>query len=108
MVEVDQLERDFQADVIEFARHYGWRVYSVPDSRRASEKGYPDLTFWRVDHRRGQGFFFAELKREHGVLREEQIRVHGELRELGHEVYVWRPSDWPAIVKVLGPTRKGK
>jgi hypothetical protein len=94
-----ELEKDFQRRVEEYARLEGWHVYSVPDSRRVSLSGYPDLTMWRVsDHR----LIFAELKREKGRLRPQQEVILDELRQLGiAEVYVWRPSHWNEILSTL-------
>lgn len=94
-----ELEKDFQRRVEEYARLEGWHVYSVPDSRRVSLSGYPDLTMWRVADKR---LIFAELKREKGRLRPAQEVILDELRALGKaEVYVWRPSHWDEILETL-------
>ena len=93
-----ELEKDFQERVCHLARLYGWKIYSVPDSRRVSLSGYPDLTMWHV----GQGrLAFAELKREKGKVSESQKIVLSELSTLGVEVYLWRPSDWDSILEIL-------
>ena len=90
-------EREFQGRVVDIARWNGWSVYSIPDSRRVTLAGYPDLTMWR-----GTRLVFAELKREKGKLRPAQEAVLAELRQLPNvEVYVWRPSDWIAIQEAL-------
>jgi hypothetical protein len=90
-------EREFQGRVIDLARLNGWSVYSIPDSRRVTLAGYPDLTMWR-----GKRLVFAELKREKGRLSPAQELILGQLRELPNvEVYVWRPSDWVAIREAL-------
>lgn len=99
----EQLEKDFQKEVVAYARLNGWRCYSVPDSRRISELGFPDLFLWSPSRK---AFLFAELKREKGKLRPDQIRVHAELIALGLIVFVWRPSDWDQIKTVLGRPRK--
>jgi len=103
----DELEKDFQKRVVRFARDNGWRVYSVPDSRRATLTGYPDLTMYRVEDDR---LIFAELKREDGKLRAEQIAVIAELSKISEsgafEVVVWRPSMWEEIVNTLIRTHK--
>jgi len=91
-----ELERDFQERVVTLARLNGWRVYAVPDSRRATIAGYPDLTMWR-----GTRLVFAELKRERGRLSPAQVEVLAELKRTGNEVYEWRPRDWDAIVECL-------
>jgi len=94
-----ETEREFQTRVSDLARLLGWSVYSVPDSRRATLSGYPDLTMWRVTDRR---IIFAELKREKGRISPAQEVILGELRALGKvEVYLWKPSDWPEILGTL-------
>jgi len=94
-----ETEREFQTRVTDLARINGWSVYSVPDSRRATLSGYPDLTMWRTTDRR---IIFAELKREKGRISPAQEIILGELRALGKvEVYLWKPSDWPEILGTL-------
>jgi VRR-NUC domain len=94
-----ELEKDFQERVCHLARLYHWRIYSVPDSRRVSLAGYPDLTMWNVEQKR---LVFAELKREKGRISESQKIVLSELQTLVYcEVYVWRPSDWDNIIQIL-------
>ena len=95
----DELERDFQERVCFFARIAGWKVYTIPDSRRASMAGYPDLTMWHVKQGR---LLFVELKREKGKLSESQKVVLSDLEKLPCvEVYVWRPSQWDEITLLL-------
>jgi len=89
-------EREFQERVVHAARINHWKVYAIPDSRRATLAGYPDLTLWR-----GSRLIFAELKREKGRLSPAQIVVLDEMRLLPAEVYVWRPSDWDDLLKIL-------
>ena len=97
-----ELEKDFQERVCHTARLYNWKIYSVPDSRRVSLNGYPDLTMWHVKQKR---LIFVELKREKGRLSESQKIVLDELSTLGvAEVYLWRPSDFDRIIELL----KGK
>jgi len=98
-----ELERDFQRRVEEFMRINGWTVYSIPDSRRVTLAGYPDITAWRVEDKR---LVFIELKREKGRVSPAQEVILDELRQLGvAEVYVFRPSDWDEIVARLGRRR---
>ena len=94
-----QLEKDFQDQVCQYARLNGWTIYSVPDSRRASLAGYPDLTMWHVKKRK---LIFVELKREKGKTSPAQNEIIHQLRSIGSEVYVWRPSDWLEIEKIIG------
>lgn len=97
-----ETEREFQQRVTELARLNGWSVYSIPDSRMATLSGYPDLTMWRTSDRR---MILAELKREKGRVRPAQEIVLEELRRLQPripiEIYLWRPSDWDKILKIL-------
>lgn len=97
-------EATFQAQVVELARILGWRCNhhrrSIGKGNRwttaTSVVGFPDLTLWR----RGR-IVFAELKSATGRLTPEQREVLASLAEAGPEVYVWRPSDFDEIKRVL-------
>lgn len=93
-------EADFQRAVIAFAERHGWRVFSLPDSRRVTAAGWPDLAFARDD----RPAMFAELKRSGEVPRPEQVWWLDRLRRAGAEVFVWRPDaeSWAEIERVLG------
>jgi hypothetical protein len=94
-----ELERDFQQRVIEVARLKGWLVYSIPDSRRATLAGFPDLTLIRKKDKR---LIFAELKREKGRVSPAQQDVLDALGVISDvSVYVWRPSQWQSILDIL-------
>ncbi len=113
-----QSERQFQTAVIDYAERLGWKVAHFHDSRREvrpgvyvgdkAAAGFPDLVLVR-DGR----LVFIELKTEKGRLGEPQkewlnalMRVElllsmeaaGEPRV---QAYVFRPSDWPEIERVL-------
>jgi len=91
------LEKEFHEQVAHVMRLNGWSVYSVPDSRRVSLAGYPDITAWRGDR-----LIFAELKREKGKTSPAQDEVLGELRLIPcAEVYLWKPSDWDTIEAII-------
>ena len=96
-----ELEADFQARVMELAGYLGWRCYSIPDSRRATIAGWPDLTLWNVKQKR---IIWIELKREKGRVSPAQVALMNELRSIGLEVYLFRPSNWSELESVL----KGK
>ena len=70
----------------------GWRT---PVSGSLG-KGFPDLLMVR-----GERIIAAELKSEKGKTSPEQTDVLAVLAAAGIETYVWRPSDWEAIVKTL-------
>jgi hypothetical protein len=88
-------ERDFQRQVLDFARILGWTAYH-PMLSKWSERGWPDLSMVR-----GPRLLFAELKRENGKTSPHQDKWLGLLRETGAEVYLWRPSDIDTIAAVL-------
>ena len=95
-------EKDFQKAVIEYAELRQWMVYHVANVkgqlRSKTGKGFPDLCMAR------RGWcVFAELKSERGKLKDEQKEWIAALpaREGVVEKFVWRPSDWDEIVRVL-------
>lgn len=111
-------EKEFQGQVVEFARLCGWESFHVSDSRKVaggrlvgdrSIAGFPDLTLVH----QGRGFVFAELKAEKGKLTARQRQVldlmssaalvcRGKVR-----VHVWRPSDMMATIVPLLRDGKG-
>ncbi len=88
-------EKAFMANVRSFAEAHGWLVYHTHDSRR-SESGFPDLTMARNGR-----LVFAELKTEKGTTTVGQQKWIACLLTANREVYVWRPSDWPEIERIL-------
>ena len=95
----DPLEAEFQAAVVQIAERGGWQVYHVPDSRRVLAGGWVDLVLGHET----RGVVFAELKREGEKPRADQVWWHTVLRAAGCRVFVWRPSDWAEVVRILAP-----
>jgi hypothetical protein len=118
----DQLDRGiteaaFQDTVVELAKYHGWRIAHFRPARTekgwrtpmTGDPGFPDL----VMVRRGR-LVFAEMKRQSGRTTAEQGAWLSDLAFVGHrgagiaeypvvvEVFVWRPSDWDEIERVLG------
>lgn len=92
-----ETEAQFQAAVIELAQRCGWMCYHVPDSRRVTSPGFPDLVLVRDGH-----LIFAELKSERGKLHQDQLAWLLALTVCREpDVYLWKPSDWPQIEHVL-------
>lgn len=108
-------EKDFQRQVRDTARRLGWDLaFHAMQPFHAAERGWPDLVLVRVRDRR---LIFAELKAEKGKLSDRQTVVLDMLRSLewpglerraaggaalpSIEVFVWRPSDFDALVEVL-------
>lgn len=96
-------EKQFQAQVLELARLYGWRWYHTHDSRR-SPAGFPDLV---LVHPRRMVVLFVELKTDRGRLRSEQFNWICDLRCAGAEAVTWRPKFWPEIERVLSGVGNG-
>ena len=105
-------EAQFQQQVIQLAQLRGWLVHHTRPARIkvrgvetyrtpiAGHTGFPDL----VLARRGR-VVFAELKAQTGQLREDQIRWRDAMSIPDRKEYagwfVWRPSDWAEIERVL-------
>lgn len=90
-------EASFQAQVVKLAKLLGWRHYHTHDSRR-SPGGFPDLVLVK----KGRLVIYAELKSDTGKPTEEQTSWLDDLRAAaGLHVYLWRPSDFPEIVRIL-------
>lgn len=103
-------ERAFMAQVVTYARLMGWTVWhdeATNAARRCSScgtvrrtprnaAGLPDLILVRRPR-----VVWAELKSERGKLSDEQRDWIDALLGCGQEMFVWRPSDWSVIEKVL-------
>jgi len=95
---VDISEKDFQAKVSKAARDRKWLVYHTLNSR-GSAAGFPDLVLARPGR-----VIFAELKATKGTVSDEQevwISVLALAQSRTLEVYLFRPIDWPEILKIL-------
>ena len=87
-------EREWQRQVRQAAEARGWWVFFIWTSLH-SPRGWPDLTMLR------DRLIFAELKSETGRLSSKQQDVLLQLTAAGQECYVWRPSDWDAVLEAL-------
>jgi len=89
-------EKQWQSQVVDLARHLGWRkIYHTWNSMH-SAKGFPDLVMAR------ERLVMVECKSETGKLNPDQQEWIEALKQVGVEVYCWRPSDWDEVVRVLG------
>ncbi len=98
-------EAQWQRQVTEYARLRGWRWCHFRASRRADGSwrtavagdgaGWPDCVFVK------DRVVLAELKSESGKLSPVQREWVDALEHAQAEVYVWRPSDWPEVERVL-------
>jgi hypothetical protein len=94
-----QTERSFQTQVVKLAELLGWRCYHTLRSE-GSAAGFPDLVLVRARHPKPR-VIFAELKADRGRLTDDQRAWLLELRASGQEAYLWRPSSWSAVEKLL-------
>lgn len=89
-------EKDFQRQVLDLARIFGWRAYH-PMLSKWSERGFPDLTLVRPPR-----LVFAELKRDKGKTTTHQDEWADLLKAVpGVEYFLWRPADLEQVAEVL-------
>ena len=82
------IEKDFQEAVIAKGEENKWWMYSVPDSRLATARGYLDLTMMHAEKKLIMG---AELKAPKGRLTKEQI-IWMTILSNYYPVHLWRPE----------------
>ncbi len=88
-------EKSWMRTVTDAAKLLGWVCFHTYDSRR-SEPGFPDLTLVKGDR-----LIFAELKTERGKLSPVQHLWLDMLGQTRAECYVWKPSQWDEVERVL-------
>jgi len=89
-------EKDFLQAVRDYARLMGWTDYHTWRSIH-SPAGFPDLVLVRPPR-----LLFVELKVGRNRLTPAQEQWLNLLRRCaGAEVYLWTPSDWTEIERVL-------
>lgn len=98
-------ERDFQKRVKKLLRVNGWLQFSQPTTqeqiKNEGDAGYPDITAVSPEGR----ILFIELKKEHERPSSDQLTWrYLLLKNLTVGTYVWRPSDWPEIIRVVTRT----
>lgn len=106
LVEKGMSERDWQTQVVQFARHRGWLCYFTWRSDH-SPAGHPDLTLVRSMPDGDRRIVYAELKSSKGKLTDAQrewLYALGQVAEVsnGHiEVHCWTPAQWNEVRSVL-------
>jgi hypothetical protein len=96
---IQQTERAFMAQVIRLAELFSWRHYHSHRSDH-SPAGFPDLVLVRARHPKPR-VVFAELKSDRGRVTADQRAWITELRACGQEAYIWRPSMWQDVERIL-------
>lgn len=89
-------EKQWQRLVTDTADLFRWKWAHFPQMA-GNPKGWPDLVLMKNGKT-----VYAELKTEKGQVSPAQRAWHDDCLLYGIIVYVWRPSDWPRVVKVLG------
>ncbi len=92
----DGSEAEFLAVVVQIAERNGWEAYHVPDSRRVTASGFPDLVLMR-----GSVVIVAELKKRGEVPRPEQWAWLRAFEACGVRAFFWTPDDLDRIPEVL-------
>jgi hypothetical protein len=80
-------EKDLQKLVEELAEWNGWKYYHVPDSRRVTSAGFPDLVLVRPPR-----IIYAELKVGSNKLSPAQLEWKRDLQACNLEFYIWRET----------------
>lgn len=93
----NKIEYEFQKEIIAKGKELGWWIYSIPDSRRATAKGYIDLTIMHFEKELLMG---AELKTPKGRLTPEQKTCMTLLSKY-YPVHLWRPKHMDTIQYML-------
>ena len=89
-------EAQFLRQVLQLAAIMRWRAYH-PALSKWSERGWPDVALVRPPR-----LILAELKSEKGKVTPQQAEWLADLGACpGVEAYLWRPSDFEAIVEIL-------
>jgi hypothetical protein len=89
-------EREWQEQVLAWAKRGGWRHYHSYSSLR-SPTGWPDLYLIR-----DTDAIAAELKRNVGRVSPAQdawLDAHARVTHVG--AHVWRPRDWQTVRDIL-------
>ena len=75
----------------------GYDAYHTHDSRGGGRRFLPDWIFVK----RGRRIIYVELKKEGKKPTPKQIHWLTLLADTGAEVYLWQPSDFPEIQRIL-------
>ena len=105
-------ESDFQRQVVDVLRLHNYRVahFTAAQNQRgqwrtpvtADGKGFPDLVAVRPASRiRTPRVLFIELKAQAGRISKEQTLWANDLVGAGAEHFIWRPSDWDALIEAI-------
>ena len=92
-----KVEDTFKKEIITIGKEAGWIIYSIPDSRWATAKGYPDLTIIHPEKKLLMG---AELKTNSGKLTQEQILWMTIISNY-YPIHLWRPKHLDIIADMF-------
>lgn len=99
-------EQEFQTQVIDLARRFGWRYFHARPgmtkggrwaTQMSGDVGFPDLALVRDDQ-----LIFAELKSANGGTTLSQAAWLHELGNVEHvTAQLWRPHDLETVAELL-------
>ena len=89
-------EKQFQTHIRQYAENRGWLVYSIPDSRRCTSAGFPDLVLAR-----NNTILFRELKTDKGRISKDQRKWIEIMKNAGLSIEIWRPQQIKDIYREL-------
>ena len=90
-----QTEKSFQSQVVRYAELMGWRYWHTLRSE-GSPKGWPDLVLIRRPR-----ILFVEIKAQRTPVTRDQQACIDALRACDQEAWIFRPSDWEKIERLL-------
>lgn len=96
-------EEQFRQQIRAIALMYGWSMQYHTYMSKRSDAGWPDEVLCNPARRR---IIFVELKSDKGRLSPAQREWLNALHTCGMETALWRPSNIPVAVQVLGPKQR--
>lgn len=95
----DLTEKEWDAQIFNtqkgLAPMLGWRLNYHTLRSKGSRSGFPDRVLVR------DRIIYAEMKTETGKPSDKQVEFLDALARAGGEVYLWRPSDFEEIGRIL-------
>ncbi len=88
-------EKQFREQIRDLCKVFGWKFHFTWLAIH-SPKGFPDLVL-----RRPPRIIFAEIKTEKGIITPSQQEWYDDLIACGQEAFIWRPSQFDEIAKIL-------
>jgi hypothetical protein len=82
--------------LVPYRRDKSGRVRAIVEP--GTTPGFPDLVLVHAERR---DVLFVELKKQDGALSPRQMEWRDALQAAGARWYMWKPSDWPTVQRIL-------